>query len=247
MATDTTLDEGNWRFEYKYRLPVSRYLQVRNAIATHMQVDDYTRRAPGGKYLVRSLYYDSLFLQALEEKINGDSDRIKYRLRTYSRELGAGTVIRAEMKVRKGAVTEKYGALVGSPDYLAFIRNSHWLDASDAVLAEFERGILIKTQRPQVLVEYLREGFIARDREQVRITFDHQVKCAHARELFPTASLFRAHHPGIVILEIKCIKKQPDWMRRLVQEHGLRLMANSKYVQAMLTCHPALVTPAWSA
>ena len=241
------LDEGNWRFEYKYRLPVQQYLMVKNTIKPYMEMDEYSEDAPGKKYLVRSIYYDSLILDAFNEKIDGNSDRIKFRIRSYAEEMKEGDVLRAEMKVRKGAITEKYGSIIDMGEYQAFMENKHWPVVRDAVMEEFERYVHMKTLNPVLLTQYRREGYRARAREEIRITFDHNVKSAHSDSLFPEAPVFHEHHYGLIVLEIKCIKQQPDWLRMLVQENGLRIMANSKYVQGMMVAQPALVTPSWSA
>jgi len=73
------------------------------------------------------------------------------------------------------------------------------------------------------------------------------VKRAHSNSLFPASPAFHEHHYGLIVLEIKCIKQQPDWLRHLVQQHGLRIMANSKFVQGMMVSQPVMVTPSWSA
>jgi hypothetical protein len=247
MTAEKVLDEGNWRFEYKYRLPIQQYLQVRNAFEPFMQLDHFTLKKPEKKYLIRSLYYESFFFDSFEEKIDGNCDRIKLRIRTYSEIMDPSFTIRAEMKVRKGAVTEKYGSLINPDQYIEFQKNNHWTGTSDPILEEFERYVHLQTLSPQLLIEYYREGFESRAREDIRITFDHDVKSSFSHSLFPKNALFNHHHNGIIILEIKCTKQQPDWLRTLVQKHGLRIMANSKYVQGIVISHPALVTPSWSA
>jgi len=247
MKPSARLDEKNWRFEYKYRLSVEQYLRVRNQIRAYMEIDEYTERAAEKKYLVCSVYYDSLGLDAFNEKIDGNSDRIKFRMRTYCRELSQETTIRAEMKVRKNAITEKYGTFISGTEYEMFIEQKRWPKIRNQVMEEFERYVHLKTLNPVLLTEYRREGYRSRAREEIRITFDHRVKSAHSRTLFPEAPHFHEHHPGLVVLEIKCIKQQPGWLRRLVQQNGLMIMANSKYVQGMMVAYPALVTPGWSA
>lgn len=247
MPTVTILDEKNWRFEYKYRLPLYQYFQVRNSILPYMQLDQYTNNKVEKKYLVRSLYYESLFFNHLEEKIDGNCDRIKLRIRTYSKQINSSIALRAELKVRKGAITEKYGSFIKYDEYLEFLRTNHWVNTLDPTLQEFERYVHLQTLSPQLLVEYLREGFISRSREDIRITFDHEVKSAFSRSLFPSSPKFRNHHHNLVILEIKCTKQQPDWLRKIVQNNGLRIMANSKFVQGMVITNPALVVPSWTA
>lgn len=247
MSNEQIIDEGNWRFEYKYRLPLQQYLQVRNALEPYMELDRYSNEKPDKKYLVRSLYYDSLFLNSFEEKINGDSDRIKLRIRTYTKTETPSPVIKAEIKVRKSAITEKYVSVINLEEYNEFKKTNHWESEPNPTLEEFERYVHLKTLTPQVLIEYEREGYISRAKEEYRLTFDHNVRSAHSTCLFPKNCFFQPHHPGIVVLEIKCTKLQPVWLRNLVHQHGLRIMANSKYVQGIMVSHPALVTPAWSA
>jgi hypothetical protein len=124
--------------------------------------------------------------------------------------------------------------------------SNHWPALEDPLLIEFERYVRLKTLVPLVLVEYRREGFSARAQQGLRITFDHQVQSARAASLFPPAPIFRAHQRGMVILEIKCNKSQPHWLRQMVQTQGLRIVANSKFTQGIEVSRPETVRPAWS-
>ena len=239
-------DNNNWRFEYKYRLYPQQYHQVRAAIRPFMRLDTFTSNAPQGRYLVRSLYFDSADLRAYQEKVNGDCDRTKLRIRTYARNLQENPDIRVEMKARKGMSMEKHGSFISPAYYQRFMQSNHWPALDDPLLVEFERYIHLKTLVPLVLVEYRREGFSARAQQGLRITFDHQVQSAKARTLFPVAPVFRAHQRGVIILEIKCDKSQPHWLRELVQVQGLRFVANSKFTQGIEVVRPELVRPSWS-
>ena len=239
-------DNGNWRFEYKYRLYPRQYHQVRAAIRPFVRSDAFTSSAPQGRYLVRSLYFDSADLRAYQEKVNGDCDRTKLRIRTYARSLQENPDIRVEMKARKGMSMEKHGTFISPAYYQGFMQSNHWPALDDPLLVEFERYIHLKTLVPLVLVEYRREGFSARAQQGLRITFDHKVKSARATTLFPLAPVFRAHQRGVIVLEIKCDKSKPHWLRELVQAHGLRFVANSKFTQSIEVVRPELVRPSWS-
>jgi len=240
-------DLGNWRFEYKYRLTPFQYHQVKAAIRPYMRVDPYTRRAPKRRYLVRSLYFDTTDFRAYQEKVNGDCDRTKLRIRTYSASRDETASVRVELKARKGIAMEKHNTFVDMQDYEYFIHNNHWPVNDDPVLCEFERYVHLKTLFPQVIVEYQREGFSARLEDSLRITFDHSVRSTAAETLFPTAPVFRNHNRHVIILEIKCNKSQPAWLRNMVREHGLRIAANSKFAQAVEISRPELIRPVWSA
>ena len=237
-------DFGNWRYEYKYFLAPFQYHQVRSAIQPYMRPDHYTLRTSSGKYLVRSLYFDSVDYRSYHEKIDGNADRIKLRLRTYAKQ--SNQTIRAELKIRKGVVMEKYGSMVSLEDCQAFIQHKHWPQTENPVLVEFERYTYLKSLLPKVLVEYYREGFSDRSGTGIRITFDHHVRSANARALFPAHPFFKEHTRQAIILEIKCRKEHPIWLRKLVEDHGLRIIASSKFVKAIEVSKPDVVTPSWS-
>lgn len=235
---------GNWRYEFKYRLDCIQYRKMRIAIVPYLKPDYHSRAAPGKKYLVRSLYFDTYDYAAFHQKMSGDDHRVKYRVRTYSRSIVDDTVVRVELKVRKANAMAKYGSFVPTADYLFFMRRRHWPGNENPVLAEFERGLHLRSLQPQILIEYFREGFEDRTKSDLRITFDHQVRSAHCADLFPEDPVFfRAHHPHSIVLEIKGRRLPPDWLRRLVREQGLEIIANSKFTQGILAARQDLYHP----
>ena len=239
-------DLGNWRFEYKYRLSPQQYHQVKAAIRPFVQPDKFTSNAPQGRYLVRSLYYDTADMRAYQEKVNGDCDRTKLRIRTYASSPLKNSDYRVEMKTRKGMFSEKYSTFISPEFYESFLQSNHWPAISDPLLIEFERYVHLKTLLPLILIEYQREGYNARTQKGLRITFDHQVQSTKAKTLFPETPFFHKHYRGIVIFEIKCDKSQPGWLLKLVQSQGLRIVANSKFTQGLELSRPELVRPEWS-
>jgi hypothetical protein len=235
-----------WRFEYKYRLAYDHYLRVRSFILPYMKKDAYTAGPGKRRYIVRSLYFDTENLSAYVEKLNGDQDRVKLRIRAYHSEPRTDVPLRVELKVRKGMAMEKHSTWVSPEDYQQFMDTWHWPDKSDQVLSEFERYVHLKGLRPKVLVEYQREGYLSRVDRLVRVTFDHHVRSAYSDELFPEHAHFRSYYPGMVVFEIKCDKRQPTWLRRLVQDQELKLAANSKFAQGIELSRPDIVRATWS-
>ncbi len=234
------------RLESKYRITRLQYYKIKNALVPYMQIDEFTNAVPSKKYLVRSLYFDTHDYQAYYEKVSGNCDRVKFRIRTYVDSMEGNPTIRVELKVRKGVLMEKYGYFVPVSDYCEFMKRWHWPLENNPVLDEFERNLHLKNLRPKILVEYFREGFQPRDKRNLRITFDHQVHSACSTTLFPEDIFFRPHHPQMIVLEIKHHDKHPDWLKAIIKQYSLKIVANSKYSQGIEVARPDLVTPAWS-
>ncbi|OPL12597.1 MAG: hypothetical protein AVO34_07105 [Firmicutes bacterium ML8_F2] len=232
-----------WRFEYKYQLSTLQYYRLKNAFRPHLEPDNYTRSASEKRYLVRSLYFDNASFEAYYEKIEGNFGRIKCRLRTYNETISDQTVLKVELKNRWGESIEKYSTVISAAEYGHFMKTGHWPAVNDPVLEEFERVYHLRSLKPVVLVQYYREGYRPRNREDLRITFDHDVKSCLANSLFPPSTFFKRHLFHTVILEIKCRRNQPLWLSRLARLHGLKYVANSKYTQGIEAVRPDLLSP----
>ncbi|MFW5737404.1 MAG: polyphosphate polymerase domain-containing protein [Spirochaetota bacterium] len=226
------------RFERKYRLSPSAYVGLRSRLAALTRPDEYTRRS-GGRYLVRSLYFDTEDLAAYREREEGLFGRIKLRLRVYASTESKMRRVRAEIKTRQGAVMVKHTAFTGYEDYLDFLKTRRWR-GDDPVLIEFERLVRTRDASPTLLVEYRREAFVARDDPTIRVTLDHGVGSTRAASLAFEPMLLRPHRPRSIVLEIKTpCGELPGWVEPLVRDHGLTLVSNSKYAQGIETVHGA--------
>jgi hypothetical protein len=242
QQSKSLVDESS-RFELKYRITHYQYLKVRNALRPYMEMDSYTRRAAHQRYLVRSLYFDTSDYRAYDQKMSGDCDRIKFRLRTYEHAFSESAAVRVELKMRQGNLMNKKSVFVPNEEYRYFMQHRHWKDVDDPIAVEFERQSLTQDLRPVILVEYGREGYQAKLKNGLRITFDHRVRSAHARSLFPTHPFFRMLMPRRVILEIKFKEDLPLWVGRLVRDQGLKVIANSKYTQGLQVARHDLYHP----
>ena len=235
------------RFEKKYHLTPGQYHSVRNIVRAFMVPDSYTAQA-GGRYLVRSLYYDTRDFAAFHERREGNYGRIKLRLRTYGADPREDPPVRVELKTKKGNSMTKFGAFVEYRAYEQFLAGRSWSRAGDnlpdPVLEEFERLYRVRGLVPTLLVQYLREGYRSRDGLPVRLTLDHNVHSCRARELFPRSPLLKPHRPRAIVLEIKTNSRhEPEWLRHIVRNQALKVVSNSKYVQGIEIVRPYMVTP----
>jgi SPX domain protein involved in polyphosphate accumulation len=241
-SSELAVDEDS-RIELKYRLTYFQYLKVRNAIKPYVVMDPYTRGTSTNRYLVRSLYFDTPDYRAYEQKMSGDCDRVKFRLRSYSKENTETNTIRVELKMRQGNRMVKKSVFVPPQEYQHFMKHGHWEDIQEPVTTEFERQSLTQGLVPVVLIEYDREGYQTRFKSDLRLTFDHQMRSAHARMLFPDHPFFRTQIPKSVIFEIKFKEHLPLWLTGLVREQGLKVISNSKYTQSLQIARNDLYHP----
>ncbi|TVR30868.1 MAG: polyphosphate polymerase domain-containing protein [Spirochaetaceae bacterium] len=235
--------QGVQRFERKCLLSLAGYYRLKAALSVTLEADNYSRLQSGGRYLVRSIYYDTRDLRSYYEKEDGNFGRIKLRLRAYTDVPAARDPVSVELKTKSGNVMTKYSTHVSYSDYLHFERSGHWPDTSDPVVMEFERLRHVRALEPVVLVQYRREGYRSRDRLPLRVTLDHGVLSARARSLFPAGTILTPHRPRHVILEIKTAAREPRWLTDLVLQHALKPVSNSKYVQGIEVIRPSMVTP----
>lgn len=221
------------RYELKYRLTYFQYLKIRNAIRSYMIMDPFTQAQATNRYLVRSLYFDTDDYHSFDQKMNGDCDRVKLRLRTYPYGEEYMQCVRVELKLRQSNRAVKKSVFVPLDEYLHFMTTRHWQSFDHPVTNGFERTVLKQQMRPKVLIEYDREGYQTRLKSSLRITFDHHLRSAHASDLFPEHCFYRYLYPRNVVLEIKFKDELPKWLEALVRNQGLKVIANSKYTQCI--------------
>ena len=90
-----------YRHEWKHEISVFDVLCLRQRLSSVMTPDPH---AQGGRYSVRSLYFDDLRDTALREKLDGVSRREKFRLRCYN---GDDSYLVLEKKSKVGGLCAK--------------------------------------------------------------------------------------------------------------------------------------------
>ncbi len=221
------------RFEHKYQLTLSTYYRVRAALRPFVRHCWFSESAPDHRYFIRSLYFDTYDYLAYFEKVTGQPNRIKLRLRSYAPRRDAVDFVSVELKTRSGSLVEKFATRVAPEECDHFLRHRTWIDQADPVLSEFRRLALLRDQRPKLLVDYRREAFLPKDHTRARITFDQAMAYAQADRLFPQTAFFRPPARRWVILEVKIAEALPDWLQGIVRTFGLKAVPNSKYAHGI--------------
>ena len=195
-----------------------------------------------GRYLVRSLYLDSLDWMCFFDKLAGLSVRCKLRIRDYPGAGNAGPV-KFEVKYRRGQRITKDVATVDRATYERWLPLLHRRRMIDACFLEGSPGLRaffhlkqLYAMAPIANVQFRRQAFFARSDRHVRITLDDALVFRRARDLFapmPRAPLLATG--SLCILEVKVERSIPYWLSRLIGKYGLQAQSVSKYSHAAAT------------
>jgi hypothetical protein len=227
------------RFEYKYVLDHHQALDVRWRISTLFTKDSISRAQPRARYFVRSLYFDTDDYTAYAEKMIGETDRNKLRVRTYWRNPEDALFINVEQKRKKARHVYKFVTRINLDEWRYFQRYQKW-QTDDANLEEFEFLVRSMRLKPKTLVEYYREAFVARDKSTARLTIDTNLTYADSRCLFEEPNHKKRDLSNKIILEIKTQSDDLPWLNRLIRQLDIGAEPNSKYTDSVEHTQKAL-------
>ena len=217
------------RHELKYFISPAQYYLLSRAL------DRTLRRDPNGdennEYAIRSLYFDTIFDDALHDKLAGVGKRDKYRIRIYNY---SDRVIKLECKTKYGSLISKRSLTIprdlaeqliaGDPTGLETTRSG--------LLQDMFREMTVRLLRPVVIVDYVREAYL-HPAEEVRITFDKHLRTGlRATTLFdPSTPVVPPFENDDTILEVKYNRVLPPYIRDLLSTYceGAVMSAISKY------------------
>lgn len=217
-----------YRHELKYEITTGDYLILRQRLGAVMDHDPHADE--DGLYKIRSIYFDNFDDKALREKIDGNSQREKFRIRYYDDDLSN---ISLEKKIKHNALCMKVDASLSENECKKILDGDlAWMmDGQDPLVEELYAKMQYQQLRPKVLVSYTREPFVFAP-GNVRITFDSDIRTS----LFSQDLLSEGLHnipateePGKMILEVKYDAFLPDIIRDILQTGWLRQTSFSKY------------------
>lgn len=233
------------RYELKYLLDWPAYYKIRKEIEPLFKKDPEAGKT--GRYEVISLYYDTPALDFFWEKIEGEEQRVKVRLRTYVHECKEEkrrneTDIFLEIKKRRNRNILKKRVLLNQEIAHLFLKQGSFekkyingLEKQEIeTLKEVECLQSVLNLKPTLLISYTREAFVSKDNFPLRMTFDSNVRYRH-RDLSLTAKSMDKHvlFPGHIIMEIKYTEYLPQWLVQIIQSNRCEARSFSKYGTGM--------------
>lgn len=235
------------RVELKYCMPdrlVPRFIE---RLSPYTEIDPFLRNEglAHTNYPVTSLYFDSVDLDAMEEKDAGLLSRRKVRLRTYTREFSERHPCFLEIKRRHDFIVSKDRLSLSVGHLKADLSMSDLLDhvlkkveAREEVTAEAHLLRGWYNLQPSALVRYRRIPFVGRQEHRFRITIDTDLEGAwHPPHLLGVVPM-QMCTPGWSIVELKFNHAIPSWCHEIIQEFELNRISNSKYATVMRALQP---------
>jgi hypothetical protein len=181
-------------------------------------------------YLISSLYFDDIYHSAMEDKINGNAFREKYRIRLYSH---SDKQIKLECKSKFNQYISKQWADISRKEYNSLLKGDYdfLLYKPEEVCRKLYTNHKTKMMRPVTVVEYLREAYV-HPNGNVRITFDKNLAAS-----IGDLDIFHKDYEttqvpleSTMILEVKYDDYIPDYIRKIIQTDRMVKCAISKYV-----------------
>lgn len=219
-----------FREEKKFLISVDEFIKK-----SHMLSQVMTEDAHNGVhgYIIRSLYFDTVYDSDYFEKLAGVETRRKIRLRIYDPDADFAML---EMKQKQGVNQLKRSLRLSRNDALALTKGDYspLLSYQEPFAAECYAMMTCRCYRPKTIVQYNRKAFIAKE-NKIRITFDNNITATESNfDLFsPALNMTPVLDPYDVVLEVKFNGFLLDYIRRMINSIDRSELSVSKYVLAL--------------
>lgn len=217
------------REEKKFLINIEDFLRLSHKL-DQVMIQDGHNGTHG--YIIRSLYYDTIYDRDYFEKDAGTELRRKIRLRIYD---PAADFAMLEMKQKQGNQQFKRSLRVSREDGAAISRGdySSLLKYKEPFAAECFGMMNARCYRPVTIVEYHRKAFIAKE-NKIRVTFDNQIVATEScLDVFsPKLNMNPVLDKFDVVLEVKYNGFLLDYIRKLINDVDRSEISVSKYVLA---------------
>ena len=220
-----------YRHEWKHEISYMDLLSIRARLQAVAQPDTH---AIGGKYLIRSLYFDNLNDKALREKIDGVNMREKFRIRYYN--CDPSKIIHLEKKSKLNGLGTKYSAPLTMAEAQSIVDgNIDWMLASPhSLIQELYCKMRYQGMAPKTIVDYTREPFIYGP-GNVRVTFDYDIRTGlNCTDFLDPNCVMIPAGDAPIIREVTWDAYLPSIIRDCVQTPGRHAGAFSKYAQCRI-------------
>ena len=220
------------RRELKYLVSLGNTSSLKGKLSGRMREDDHNGERG---YLVRSLYFDSIYDRDFEDKVDGYDNRQKVRLRVYNFD---SQTAKLELKEKSGIAQRKRSLLIKRDEAECMIRGDYefLLEREEEIANKLYTFMVTRCYRPKCIVEYDRIAF-CEPVNDMRITFDMNLRATEAglQGLFDqNLILYPVCDKSEVTMEVKYNGFLYTHIKNIISLSDKMPVSNSKYVRARM-------------
>lgn len=211
------------RYEKKYLLDPGQYACLRKKLTGVIEEDSY------GKVTISNIYFDTEDFRLIRRSIEKPVYKEKLRLRAYGTVKDDSRVF-AELKKKYDGVVYKRRTELSLKEAREYLYEGHYPDKDGQILREIDYVRSFYGLKPKMYVAYDRTAFFGKGNEELRITFDENIRCRTDKlDLIYGSRGEPLLNNGQVLMEIKIPGAMPVGMSRLLSQLGLYPVSYSKY------------------
>ena len=210
------------RVEVKYLLTRRQYLAIRRGMAAHVRPDVYSH------YTICSIYCDTEDFSIVRASLDKPVYKEKLRLRSYG---VPGSRDRAfvELKKKYDGVVYKRRVTVSAAEAAGCVDTGK-LARDDQISREINWFLHVWQPQPAVYIGYDREAWAGIEDEELRITFDTNLRGRNWDLDLRAGDFGELILPrDTILMELKFPGGAPMWLARLLSENGVYPVSFSKY------------------
>ena len=213
-----------FRHEYKYKISYEDMLKLRKKLDDVLKID----RSNKG-YLVRSLYFDSLDDIDYYDKLGGEINRKKIRIRIYDVN---SNLVKLEIKAKYDIHQLKKSLIIDKNTAIKLINGEYdvLLNYNDEVAKEIYVIMMSGVYKPKVIIEYSRLAYVSNT--TTRITFDYDIKTSTNIDSFfdKDINYYDITSKKDVVMEVKFDRFLEPYLSNILSSYSSRCESVSKYV-----------------
>lgn len=215
-----------YRVEDKFLVSERDLFLLQSRLKTVLDTDVHA--ADG--YTITSVYFDDLFDSHLQDAIDGNRMREKYRIRIYD---GSFDVIKLEVKYKRNNRVKKQSVRITYEQMCELMNGECIKDETpslDNPVTLFNIAIRERGLRPKVIVEYDRTAYVF-DPGNVRITLDRNLRASRQIEAFTKGGYLYFEYPEDLdrVLEVKYDEFLPGFIAGILELGNMNQTSYSKY------------------
>jgi hypothetical protein len=220
-----------FRKEVKYVILKSEFYRVKSHIEELLRRD---QNSDMFGYMVRSLYFDSVYDNDLYDTLDGYMEKRKIRLRIYRLDQD---VVKLEYKCKSGSDSRKYSLNITREQAKCMEKGDYSFlsQFAEPIAGTIYRRLIQGAYLPKTVVEYQRIAY-QYPVSDVRVTFDTEIRTTGTPYGFLEKDLgyYYLMPTDRGVLEVKYNQFLPYPIKHIIESIDRLPTANSKYAQARI-------------